>query len=677
MKLITEKGEVALPENFSFTIEKESPFHGDSGTASIPVTLPVSQQTFNKLERPERLGRSTTYIRKLKAKLEAGIIHKDGVLVIDTASRAGGVTASLALDESDLYTSYKEKKLTEIFEGVERTDYNSIVSWVEHLAKCAAGQIDDWFTIATVAVDKEESDGSVTYQFLNDVDVTSSETVWPLIYKTRSIYEGDKEIRVPGGYGIAPFFYLGKFLEQLMLQMGYTLRNNKFKTDSVLKKIILLHNAADAICPGTITISDIVPTCTLSDFLEFLNNRFHAQIFVYPEQKIADVVFFEDLLTSDADVDISAMLDGHISITYPDPKQINLESNTDLDDSEPAEDTIHSFVKKYPVCNSVSEVSFMEDFTGVCLRRALGRYYRGTYDAATEKYSYEHLGTNNFNYRLKTLEEEDFSASDASYGMISYLKNSEYRNRPIVAPYIGEKRHPCTTYIGEDSSSDDEQEIILAFAPGAASSNTSIVAGYYLATNQKYDNLGDQWNTWGLNYAEMYPLFWQGYNGLLQNAAPTMNGKFRYSGEQLMSLRLDVKKFFRGMELLMNNISYSIGKAMECAESEYIVLQNLSSPVVDPEPVISEQQYKWQRKTNIDELLAMYPSPQYAIVAVEYDQEQTDYSDSLPAPTELGQTGYNSEEAVTITVDKTTSVGDTVREVHDEVLKIWYESVPV
>ena len=82
MKLITEKGEVALPENFSFTIEKESPFHGDSGTASIPVTLPVSQQTFNKLERPERLGRSTTYVRKLKAKLEAGIIHKDGVLVI-------------------------------------------------------------------------------------------------------------------------------------------------------------------------------------------------------------------------------------------------------------------------------------------------------------------------------------------------------------------------------------------------------------------------------------------------------------------------------------------------------------------------------------------------------------------------------------------------------------------
>ena len=241
MKLITEKGEVALPENFSFSIEKESPFHGDSGTASIPVTLPVSQQTFNKLERPERLGRSTTYIRKLKAKLEAGIIHKDGVLVIDTASRAGGITASLALDESDLYTSYKEKKLTEIFEGVERTDYNSVVSWVEHLAKCAAGQIDDWFTIATVAVAKEESDGTVSYEFLNDVDVTSSDTVWPLIYKTRSIYEGDKEIRVPGGYGIAPFFYLGKFLEQLMLQMGYTLRNNKFNTDSVLKKIIMLH----------------------------------------------------------------------------------------------------------------------------------------------------------------------------------------------------------------------------------------------------------------------------------------------------------------------------------------------------------------------------------------------------------------------------------------------------
>ena len=56
MRLITSKGQLALPDKFSFTVEKESPFYGDNGTATIPVTLPVSQETFQKLGRPERLG---------------------------------------------------------------------------------------------------------------------------------------------------------------------------------------------------------------------------------------------------------------------------------------------------------------------------------------------------------------------------------------------------------------------------------------------------------------------------------------------------------------------------------------------------------------------------------------------------------------------------------------------
>lgn len=70
MKLITSKGQLALPNNFSFSVEKESPFYGDNGTATIPINLPVSQDTFAKLGRPERLGQSQNFLRKLPAKLE-------------------------------------------------------------------------------------------------------------------------------------------------------------------------------------------------------------------------------------------------------------------------------------------------------------------------------------------------------------------------------------------------------------------------------------------------------------------------------------------------------------------------------------------------------------------------------------------------------------------------------
>ena len=87
MKLITSQGELVLPTDFSFTIKQNSPIFSKEGSQSIPVTLPSSQINFSVLNNPQRTGRNSKYIRKIPAKLEAGVFHKSGQLVIDTASK--------------------------------------------------------------------------------------------------------------------------------------------------------------------------------------------------------------------------------------------------------------------------------------------------------------------------------------------------------------------------------------------------------------------------------------------------------------------------------------------------------------------------------------------------------------------------------------------------------------
>lgn len=674
MKLTTSKGQLALPADFSFSIQKESPFSGNSGTATIPVTLPASQETLHRLGRPERLGSPTSFLRKIPAKLEAGIVHKDGVLVVDTLSLKGGIVASLAMDESDLYAQWKEKKLPEIFEGLVRTDIVGVDAWVRHLMSCAAGGIDDWFTIATVAVNKSEEDGVVSYQYLNEPDVSSSASVWPLVYGTRTIVENGADQVLPSGYGVAPFLYLGKFLKLLMEQMGYTLRANPFSEDPVLAKIILLHSAADSICGGYLKISDIVPTCTLSEFLEFLNGRFHAQVFVYPEQKVADIVLFEDMLTGSPDVDLTKVLDGEVQITYPDPKQISLEVGTVIDEADPAEKTFHQLAKKYPVCHAVSELSFSkEGLYGCVLRKALGRFYRYTFNNAEGQYIGEHIGTNNFNYCLDTLPKESIKAADAVYGMISYCPNASYPTRPIVSPYIGEKRHPSGCYQLPETGED--QDIILAFAPGLAESSGAITAGYYLATNQKYNNIGTQWNEWGLNFADMYSRFWKGYNSLLQNSAFRIKGKFDYRMEQLVNLRMDRLKFFLGQKLIMDSIGYSIGDSLKCEDSCYTVIPNLLFPIEDPVPEIREQTYKWKLMNNINEVLREWSDPRYTVKRWEYEEEFEDLSDTFPTPIEMGLTRDHQEVAIKVYLEKTTQV-EVLEEVETVMMKVWYQSVP-
>ena len=55
MRLITKNGELDLPEDFSFEIEKCSTFFSSDGEQSIPVTLPATPRNLAALGRPLRL----------------------------------------------------------------------------------------------------------------------------------------------------------------------------------------------------------------------------------------------------------------------------------------------------------------------------------------------------------------------------------------------------------------------------------------------------------------------------------------------------------------------------------------------------------------------------------------------------------------------------------------------
>lgn len=114
MKLITEKGELALPADFQFDIEENNPFFSQEGAQSIPATLPLTPDTARKLEFIQRPNGRNRTMRKIKCTLKCGIIHKHGTLVIDS-TEGTSLTGSIMLNESELYSSIKDTTLKEIF----------------------------------------------------------------------------------------------------------------------------------------------------------------------------------------------------------------------------------------------------------------------------------------------------------------------------------------------------------------------------------------------------------------------------------------------------------------------------------------------------------------------------------------------------------------------------------
>ena len=80
MKLMTERGELALPAGYSLTVEQNNPLFSRDGSGTVPATIPASPHNLAVLGFPERLGARTRFVRRMQAKMAAGTIHKDGVL---------------------------------------------------------------------------------------------------------------------------------------------------------------------------------------------------------------------------------------------------------------------------------------------------------------------------------------------------------------------------------------------------------------------------------------------------------------------------------------------------------------------------------------------------------------------------------------------------------------------
>ena len=52
MKLITDKGELTLPANFSFEVEQNSAFFSEEGAASIAATIPATPKDQSSSDSP-------------------------------------------------------------------------------------------------------------------------------------------------------------------------------------------------------------------------------------------------------------------------------------------------------------------------------------------------------------------------------------------------------------------------------------------------------------------------------------------------------------------------------------------------------------------------------------------------------------------------------------------------
>lgn len=596
MKIITENGQLELPEDFSIKIERHNPLLSGEGDASVPATLPSSSHNLTVLGHRERVDRAYRHTNKMDAILQVGPVTKRGQLILDTINRKDGIDASFAIDNSDLYVMSKEKSLKEIFASANNgAGYIRILGISPNISFASLqavyeGIVTDDFMIFTVAVSPRESNGTKVYQYNNDISNGN------LVYGQREVWEGDVKMTVPMGYGISPFIRLHRLLDILFQILGYEVTYNCFAKND-LRDLVLVNNCSDTMVYLTrIDYADMVPSCTLSDFLEWLNNKFHAQPFVNSETKEVKIVMMEDVLSGEADIDISNITEDDLALTLSPQKRIVLEPKITIEGTEAASDDFDQLLEKYGgYCVPVTEQEYFGFVDGtpindhaydcLILRKSTGDFYLLYRDLNSGKYPIHpvYMGSNIIKYDRKNTEEsEEFKQDDVVPKMLC--------SGATVVPYIGERIHYHTGYNSKEENA--KQEIILV----RGFYNRAQVANKTMGTTQPYAAAVGNF-PFGLMPYDMYQYFWKRYNEIILNNAVRIKGKVKFNTHQFMGLDMSQLKLYKNQKLLPVQASAVIGPKTGVAEAEFVVAKHYDDGIVDVQPnLLAKSPLRWDIK---------------------------------------------------------------------------------
>lgn len=660
MKLITEHGELPLPEDLEIEIERNNPAFSEDGTSSLPVTIPATGQSLKVLKHPARVA-SATRLRKVKATLSEGIYVKTGQLLIDSASN-DGITCSFSYAESDFYAQFKDAALREIFASKQDMPIG-VESLYGKLIEVMSGTLDKDYTICPVAVDYDQESGS--YRINNAPKGDGG-----IEYVSRYIPEGDNRILVPEGYGLATFLYLHRLIELLFELNGYTVESDEFKDDDELKRIIVLHNVSDAICTGKIDYSDMVPDMTVSEFLDWLHDKFFAVAVIDSEKRTVNIRLMQSILNGKTwDLDLTGRIDKGHSLSFNGTSRVVISVDTSLDGATPPSETLDVFANNNPVVTDVNETVFNASnmiYKYVAARRlSTGDYYSFASSIGEENpvTSSARSGSSYFSYgkNENTDGTEEFSPSDLMPPMV-FVDG-------ILMPYIGSRSHRRTQLEGKKESS-TTQKIIIAYDSGYRSDN-----GYRIATTQNYDETGAKWTEHSLNPYDIYTRFFSAYNGLLKRGKVELFGKVVLSTSELLDFDLMRPKLFNGRLLLCTKLAYTISKGkIERGSSTFVIIGDISDP--DRIPTFAEQEFYW--KLNVSKINNRVKELENIGAAVAANAEYTLPENAVRpanAPLSISDTGYYQDIPVHYR-SYSLSTGETFYDAVENTT-VWFDAAPL
>lgn len=585
MKVYMKNGELTLPQDFSFEITHTNPFFSTDGASSAPVTLPPTQENLEALGHPEDTHKLSRTVKNFDAQLYAGIFFANCKLVVDSASRKGGISASLALKESVMYGELQDKKLTELFAG--QFESASAMPWdIYHGDRTDIwGDPDDIaakICYFPVACDQRTvgsgASAHIEASIINEPGTNSLKT------NSRNWVIGDQTIQMPEDYGIAPFLYLWALIEDTFKLCGYSVTENVFKTVSPLKDIVVLHNTVDTdvsrggmgISGSNIRYEQVVPDITVGELIGWLRDKFGAV--VCAENGEVSIRLFKDIVAQQYDVDLTPYMRDDLTVNHPEPKRLEIEMETSIESAEPAADSLEDLIAAHSSRALAASLSAITG-TGLFYVLPLGKYYH-VENAGDNPAK---VGTDAFPYKriIKDMDAENLKLQDEFVPIVE-MSGKYY-------PYIGNSVRRWMTRAG-DCDENYSQPLMVCYAIFDSS------AGKYNGSSYGYKENGTAINGYpALTPESLFETYWQKYQDLILNGCPELTCELDIPIETLLSMDITTPKRLDGDLVLIKDLKFTLSdEGVSSCEATFQQIAEYSDAIEAPEIAIASGTLRWK-----------------------------------------------------------------------------------
>lgn len=633
MKLSLENGELCLPEDFVFEITSNHPFFSDEGTSSVPVTIPSSPENLELLGRPENIHAAKRFVTQRLAMLKSGAFEKRCRMIMESAGAFSGISASLALHESELYAELQDKKLKDIFvaKSYIPTKNDVVKPWDLYQGEDRYTGYLKEFAIFPVASDMEGN---------GEVLIINEPMSDRFRDEARTVTVNGKSISVPAGYGITPFMYLWALIEYTFTLSGYQIDDNVFKTDIELQNLVVVNNCADSgiyVMGSTwgFNYSDLVPDMTVGELITFLHDVFGA-IVAHDTGRIS-IRLFRDIVAGTPDMDLSPYSRAEADVAYPEAKILERKFDTSLESAAPAAETLTDFRASHESLATIDTEDQIAG-TGAFYVSSLGKYY---YKAAGQS-DKTMLGTDCFTYsRDIGLEPESISTDNL------YLPMARAGGRYM--PYIGKRIHRHIDV--DDRDSDASQPMQLCYAHYWEKYNSQGILEQHHYCGSSYSHYEDGTKaTYTVregqailkkSYSALTPEglngFWRGYESMVVNAAPEVNVVMDMPLEVLLTMDRHSLKLYHNALVLIKSMSYTIGDSGILSVNAVLQLCPYYYDAVQLPEIIFSTSYVWKIRNEMNLKEYNYENRYLKIIHRDTLQDYTMNDAPKEKPYKIGQ----------------------------------------